>query len=156
MKRLLLLTAIIVSGCAAFGLLASNNVNAQGSNYSNCYNGLSFGCNESLLTASQLNDVKKATLNRNYLACSNGLIFGCNEKLLTEQQTQSLRARALNNAKKPNQIPTSTSGLACAENGSCYGDISALTGKPKTVSVRGYYRRDGTYVRGHYRSKPRN
>jgi hypothetical protein len=42
---------------------------------------------------------------------------------------------------------------SCAENGSCYGDPSALTGAPKTVPVRGYYRKDGTYVRGHYRSR---
>ncbi len=41
----------------------------------------------------------------------------------------------------------------CAENGSCAGDISATTGKPKTVHVNGYTRKDGTYVRGHYRSK---
>ncbi len=41
----------------------------------------------------------------------------------------------------------------CAENGSCYGDISSITGIPKTTHVRGYYRRDGTYVRGHYRSR---
>lgn len=44
---------------------------------------------------------------------------------------------------------------ACAENGSCYGDISIATGRPKTVRVGGYYRRDGTYVRGHYRSARR-
>lgn len=43
--------------------------------------------------------------------------------------------------------------VACAENGSCYGDISPTTGAPKTVAVQGYYRRDGTYVRGHYRSR---
>lgn len=42
-----------------------------------------------------------------------------------------------------------------AENGSYYGEISPNTGRPKTVHVRGYYRRDGTYVRGHYRSSPR-
>lgn len=48
-------------------------------------------------------------------------------------------------------IPSSLG--ACAENGSCYGDISPLTGNPKTIQVDGYYRRDGTYVRGHYRSK---
>lgn len=42
-----------------------------------------------------------------------------------------------------------------AENGSYYGQISTNTGRPKTVSVRGYYRKDGTYVRGHYRSQPR-
>lgn len=42
---------------------------------------------------------------------------------------------------------------ACAENGSCYGDISSLTGRPKTVAVGGYYRKNGTYVRGYYRSR---
>lgn len=55
----------------------------------------------------------------------------------------------------PATVPLSPSG-ACAENGSCYGDISPATGAPKTVAVRGYYRSDGTYVRGHYRSRPRN
>lgn len=49
---------------------------------------------------------------------------------------------------------TSRPVAGCAENGSCYGDISAATGRPKTVAVGGYFRKDGTYVRGHYRSKP--
>jgi hypothetical protein len=49
---------------------------------------------------------------------------------------------------------TSVSKPLCAENGSCYGDISDATGNPKTVSVQGYYRKDGTYVRGYYRSAP--
>jgi hypothetical protein len=40
----------------------------------------------------------------------------------------------------------------CAENGSCYGDVSSVTGLPKTTHVNGYYRKNGTYVRGHYRS----
>jgi hypothetical protein len=43
----------------------------------------------------------------------------------------------------------------CAENGSCYGDISTVNGMPKTTHVNGYFRRDGTYVRGHYRSSGR-
>jgi micrococcal nuclease len=42
-----------------------------------------------------------------------------------------------------------------AENGSYYGQISEGTGRPKTVHVEGYTRRDGTYVREHYRSSPR-
>lgn len=42
----------------------------------------------------------------------------------------------------------------CAENGSCYGDVSHRTGREKTVHVQGYYRKNGTYVRGHYRSRP--
>jgi hypothetical protein len=44
---------------------------------------------------------------------------------------------------------------AVAENGSYYGETSKATGRPKEVHVKGYYRKDGTYVRGHYRSKPR-
>ena len=44
---------------------------------------------------------------------------------------------------------------ACGENGSCYGDISTFTGRAKTTYVRGYFRRDGTYVRSHYRSRRR-
>lgn len=43
----------------------------------------------------------------------------------------------------------------CAENGSCYGDISKFTHRPKRIRVKGYYRKNGTYVRGHYRSSPR-
>jgi hypothetical protein len=41
----------------------------------------------------------------------------------------------------------------CAENGSCFGDISDLTGKPKNEYVGGYYRKSGTYVRSYYRSR---
>ncbi len=44
---------------------------------------------------------------------------------------------------------------SCAENGSCYGDISTVNGMPKTNHVNGYFRKDGTYVRGHYRSRGR-
>jgi hypothetical protein len=40
-----------------------------------------------------------------------------------------------------------------AENGSYYGQISSITHLPKTINVSGYFRRDGTYVRGHYRSR---
>jgi len=49
---------------------------------------------------------------------------------------------------------TSSPGFV-AENGSYYGEISRNTGRPKTVHVKGHYRKDGVYVRGHYRSKPR-
>jgi hypothetical protein len=42
---------------------------------------------------------------------------------------------------------------AVAENGSYYGQPN-VNGVPKTVAVSGYYRKDGTYVRGYYRSPP--
>ncbi len=41
----------------------------------------------------------------------------------------------------------------CAENGSCFGDVSKFNGLLKTNYVNGYYRSNGTYVRGHYRSR---
>lgn len=40
-----------------------------------------------------------------------------------------------------------------AENGSHYGQISEVTRLPRTIYVGGYYRRDGTYVRSHFRSR---
>lgn len=59
-------------------------------------------------------------------------------------------------APVPIYVPPTPSQAAaprygCAENGSCYGDLSPATGKPKTVFVPGYVRKDGTYVRGHYK-----
>lgn len=51
--------------------------------------------------------------------------------------------------------PPPVSAYGCAENGSCYGDLSQDTGRPRTVHVDGYFRSDGAYVRGHYRSAPR-
>jgi hypothetical protein len=40
-----------------------------------------------------------------------------------------------------------------AEDGSYYGEISTVNGLPRTHLVSGYYRNDGTYVRGYYRSR---
>jgi hypothetical protein len=42
-----------------------------------------------------------------------------------------------------------------AENGSYCGEISKRTNRPKNIYVQGYYRKDGKYVRGHYKSKRR-
>ncbi len=58
-------------------------------------------------------------------------------------------------------LPSSNYGIktvrinpTVAENGSYYGEPSKTTGRPKDVHVDGYYRKDGTYVKGHYRSSP--
>ena len=56
------------------------------------------------------------------------------------------------NAYEPTAITTPVYGRV-AENGSYYGQPN-VNGVPKTVAVGGYYRKDGTYVRGHYRSAP--
>lgn len=55
-------------------------------------------------------------------------------------------------AFEPKAVTTPVYGRV-AENGSYYGQPN-VNGVPKTVAVGGYYRKDGTYVRGHYRSAP--
>ena len=55
-------------------------------------------------------------------------------------------------AFEPQAVTTPVYGRV-AENGSYYGQPN-VNEFPKTVAVGGYYRKDGTYVRGHYRSPP--
>jgi hypothetical protein len=68
----------------------------------------------------------------------------CGPPLFTGDPTTALRSDHL-------QPPAGKPYVA--ENGSRYGEMSKETGKPKTTYVRGYTRKDGTYVRSHYRSK---
>lgn len=67
-------------------------------------------------------------------------------------------ATANSNASKSEYNPNSgyyeKKGNSCKSEG-YYGENSCLTGRSKTVHVRGYYRKNGTYVKPHYRSPPR-
>jgi hypothetical protein len=70
-------------------------------------------------------------------------------------QTKAAFVQPEQSPGNPTLSPPSPIGPGCAENGSCFGDISSINGMPKTTHVNGYFRRDGTYVRGHYRSSGR-
>ena len=108
-------------------------------------------CKKKWLTTQELERVVKAEKKYNLRTClDGGYPRLCKKKWLTTQELERV-VKAEKKYKK--NIESYSNGGLCAENGSCYGDISNLTGKPKTVSVGGYYRSDGTYVRGHYRSK---
>lgn len=70
------------------------------------------------------------------------------------------RSRSVDSSYSPPYIaptpdPLPSYNPPVAENGSYYGEISEATGRPKTVHVRPYFRKDGTYVRGHTRSPPK-
>ncbi len=65
---------------------------------------------------------------------------------------QSVYGSTAITASAPVVLPAPVHG-SVAENGSYYGQPN-VNGVPKTVAVGGYYRKDGTYVRGHYRSAP--
>ena len=142
-----------------------------------------FRCNKTALDSAETSSVASSDHQRNYRRCMSG-DFRCDASLLTVYQrargnrasyqrkgrtTASAVAEhgkgtsARTRSPERSSAASSASALAdalvnlkptCAENGSCYGDISQTTGRPKTVHVNGYYRSDGTYVRGHYRSTP--
>jgi hypothetical protein len=65
----------------------------------------------------------------------------CNGKAALAYQTQSP------SVETPSYVPSPPA--------SGYGAISSTTGLPRTHYVRGYYRKNGTYVRPYYRSRRR-
>lgn len=105
-----------------------------------------YSCDRSRLTAADLAVVAESDRQRNLDACRSGL-YSCDTSKLSPAELNSVTA------KPTPSVPTTSGTGLCAENGSCYGDPNA-NGVPKTVHVNGYYRKDGTYVRGHYRSAP--
>ena len=76
-------------------------------------------------------------------------------KTTLRPRSETSRTRSAVQPQSARKRPRSVVRRRVAENGSYYGQVSTNTGRPKTVYVRGYYRRDGTYVRAHYRSRPR-
>ena len=99
--------------------------------------------------AAQLPSASDSEYQRNLSACLYGSAHSCRTEKVAPADLQRVADSKLS------RTAPATATYGCAENGSCYGDITGATGRPKTVSVGGYYRKDGTYVRGHYRSKPR-
>jgi len=68
---------------------------------------------------------------------------------------KSLAAKSTGSPRAPPTYQENASkDLLAAQDGSTYGEISKETGRPKTVFVRGYTRKDGTFVQSHYRSLP--
>ena len=89
--------------------------------------------------------VRESEYKANLKTCLDGRYpYSCKHKILSKDHAELVRE------SESKKTPPSS---VCAENGSCYGDISSRTGKSKRVHVKGYYRKNGTYVRGHYRSK---
>jgi len=138
-------------------------------NVTACGYGL-FDCNESQLTPGEVAEVIATRHRVNVTACGYGFL-GCSESLLTTSEVAEVNAirRRINTlapgydlpapellgGAAPQKIlgPSFVWPLAVAENGSYYGELNK-NGVPKTVHVNGYFRSNGTYVRGYYRSAP--
>jgi hypothetical protein len=139
-------------------------------NVAACGYGL-LGCNESQLTPPEVAEVNAIRHRVNVTACGYGFP-GCNESRLTPSEIAEVNASrkrisalmAAYGLPEPESVPDATVGRAgvgstftwspaVAENGSYYGEPNT-NGVPKTVHVDGYFRSNGTYVRGYYRSAP--
>ncbi len=117
-------------------------------------------CNKSLLVGDEVSAVAQAEHDNNLRNCKIGGY--CNKSLLVGDESTAPQSTKTPIAAVPSgyqfPIPTTSGPVqfavpGVAENGSYYGELNA-NGVPKTVHVNGYYRKDGTYVRGYYRSPP--
>ena len=129
-------------------------------NLSSCISGYGY-CNHAWLTTSELSEVTAGERRRNLNSCKTGYGY-CNHAQLTAAEVQEVGTTERTQAAAPTLPATSVAPISpivpatvpgVAENGSYYGQPNA-NGIPKTVHVDGYYRKDGTYVRGRYRSPP--
>ena len=136
---------VLLFSVAGFGQNSTSNAEKQ-RNLSVCLNGYGY-CDHSLLGPDDAARVANAEKQRNLSVCLNGYGY-CDHSLLGPDD-----AARVANAESRSVAPSSTGVPGVAENGSYYGQLNAK-GVPKTVHVDGYYRKDGTYVRGHYRSPP--
>ena len=177
-SRRLLLTAPLIGFWFALALPAFS----QSSNYQACLSGYGY-CNHSALTSAEAVEVETAEYQRNLTACTSGYGYCnhaklnpsdlpavetaeyqrnlsactsgygyCNHAKLTPSDTAEVKLGESNRVQIDHGSARAASP-GVAENGSYYGELNA-NGVPKTVHVNGYYRRDGTYVQGHYRSAP--
>jgi hypothetical protein len=132
---------------------APDSSSGNRANLQYCLIGNRIGCRHNELQPDHLAAVRQAEYQANLQYCLTGNRIGCRHDELRGDDATAV-AGVESGPATPTAAP-SQSSPACAENGSCYGHISAATGRPKTVPVDGYYRSDGTYVRGYYRSARR-
>lgn len=127
--------------------------NDRARNLFSCVSGYA-SCRVEQLEPSEKLRVEEAAYRRNFASCLSGL--SCRRQDLNDADRAAVDAKRQSVTSIPTiSAPRTGSSAGCAENGSCYGDVSTPTGGAKTVHVRGYFRRNGTYVRSHYRSRGR-
>lgn len=128
-------------------------------NFALCRDGAP-SCDPRQLSKSERVTVAAFEAGRNFAACATGE-GRCDWTRLTDRQLNAVALARVSVAPvpaPPPELATFNMGQTVpapdvAENGSYAGQLNA-NGVPKTVHVNGYYRKDGTYVRGHYRSPP--
>ena len=95
--------------------------------------------------------IEQASYQRNLSSCLGGT-YGCDRTKLSAHDSARVD-EAIQRLPRQAFAPPITTGSPSPLDG--YGAISPITGLPRTIAVRGYVRKDGTYVRPHYRSRRR-
>lgn len=141
------------STCRRALLPASEVVALDEAAYRANYNGCRFSsapCRWDALTAVDREEIETLFYNANVAACEARAASCRPEKLkLGHPLYSAIGARLEGPSAAPVAQPT------CVERDDCASEVAVGTGRPKTVFVRGYYRKDGVYVRPYRRSKPR-
>lgn len=113
-------------------------------------------CDKSLLSQKQILIIKQAEYDRdrNLLDCKMGK-QNCDLTDLTESQRQEARAALKKNNTQTQTYSTSRQYSEPSTSTRSYNPTPYVPSSEKTVTVRSYYRKDGTFVRGHTRSRRR-
>jgi len=154
MRVVLLIILLLCTSLNAYG--NSNTYNTKSEKYQanlkTCLEGsYPYLCRHNILTTEDAKLVKRAEYQANLKTCLEGSYpYLCRHNILTTEDAKLVkRAEYQANSSNKNSLKYSTNKKQnkieafnrCAENNSCYGDISITTGRPKTTHVRGYYRR---------------
>jgi hypothetical protein len=113
-------------------------------NYYNCVTyGFGWLCNKGRLNSEQRSVVQSTQRYRQIRSAP----LSTGQFLVIRAPQQGASTSSPSSSPNKSTVSASITGVrVCAENGSCYGDLSEFAGRPKTVYVRSYYRRDG-YIR---------
>ena len=81
------------------------------------------------------------------------LLLPSSKKIKNKDASSNSTSNILSSSSLTTSSSSSNSSYIPVRSG--YGELSEKTGRAKTVSVKGYTRKDGTYVQPHYRSPPK-
>ena len=119
-------------------------------NLANCLGGYGL-CDRSKIAQQDAPSVEQAAYKRNLANCLGGYGLCDRSKIASNDMSSVDEAILRSSIQHPGT--TTLPRITTERPLDGYGVISRITGRSKTIAVSGYIRRNGTYVRPHYRSR---
>ena len=119
-------------------------------NLTNCLGGYGL-CDRSKIAPQDAPSVEQAAYKRNLANCLGGYGLCDRSKIASNDMSSVDEAILRSSIQHPGT--TTLPRITTERPLDGYGVISRITGRSKTIAVSGYIRRNGTYVRPHYRSR---